>query len=137
MKIRSYKELSKLKTFEERYNYLKLDGVVGSATFGFDRYLNQALYTSRKWLRTRDKVILRDEGCDLGIDGFELYDSIIVHHINPLTVEEIENNDPKIYDLNNLICVSLRTHNAIHYPVKDFKPLRLVERTPGDTCPWR
>lgn len=136
MKIRTYSELSKLKTFEERYQYLKLTGKVGESTFGFDRYLNQMLYNSPRWRRTRDKVIVRDNGCDLGVEGYEINDKIIVHHMNPITVEDIEEDRDWIYDLNFLISSSDRTHKAIHYSDEGLLPQLPIDRKPGDTCPW-
>lgn len=136
MMIKSYRELAKLKTFDERFTYLKLSGVVGASTFGYDRYLNQKLYNSRRWLMTRDQVIIRDEGCDLGIPGHELYSRIIVHHINPITVEDIENDSLILYDLNNLISTSSNTHNAIHFSDEALLPKTLIERKRNDTCPW-
>lgn len=135
-KIRTYSELSKLKTFRARFDYLQLRGRVGEQTFGFDRYLNQVLYRSKRWLSTRDEVIVRDDGCDLGVLGFEIFDKVIVHHLNPLTIEDIEDYNETIFDLNNLICTSHRTHMAIHYGDKSLLPKPLVERRPGDTTLW-
>ena len=112
---RSYKELIRFKTFEERYNYLKLIGSVGQSTFGFDRYLNQALYNSEKWRKVRREVIIRDNGFDLGINDMPISSKIIIHHMNPITEEDILNQNEEIFDPNYLICVSERTHNAIHY----------------------
>lgn len=137
MIIRTYSELSKLKSFEERYRYLKLAGVVGKSTFGFDRYLNQMLYNSERWKRTRDKVIIRDNGCDLGVEGYEINDKIIVHHVNPITIEDIEEARDWIFDPEFLICTSDRTHKAIHYSDEGLLPQLPIERRPGDTCPWR
>ena len=136
MKIKSYRELSRLNTFIERFEYLKLSGSVGASTFGYDRYLNQKLYTSRKWLQIRDQVILRDNGCDLGIEGYELYDKIIIHHINPITIDDIENDNPILFDLNNLISTSHNTHNAIHYGDVNLIPKGPIQRRKNDTCPW-
>lgn len=136
--IKTYSELSKLKTFEDRFNYLKLDGVVGKDKFGFDRYLNQFLYhNSTDWKATRRKVIIRDNGCDLGLYGYEIYDRIIVHHINPITVEDLLNRNPIIFDLDNLICVTHRTHNAIHYGNDSILVTTPIERSKNDTCPWK
>jgi hypothetical protein len=135
-KIRTYSELSKLKTFRARFDYLQLRGRVGEQTFGFDRYLNQVLYRSKRWLSTRDEVIVRDDGCDLGVLGFEIFDKVIVHHLNPLTIEDIEDYNETIFDLNNLICTSHRTHMAIHYGDESLLPKPLVERRPGDTTLW-
>lgn len=137
MKIRCYKELSRLKTFEERYKYLKLSGVVGEATFGYDRYLNQVLYNSPRWRKVRDIVIVRDNGCDLGADGYEINDKVIVHHMNPITVEDIEEENDDIFNPEFLISTSDRTHKAIHYSDESLLPQTPIERRPGDTCPWR
>jgi len=138
MKKRTYSELSKLKSFEDRYEYLKLDGSVGEETFGFDRYLNQALYSSKEWKQLKNKILIRDEGCDLGVQGNKINKKAIIHHMNPITKEQIENRDPEIFDPENLITVSHSTHNAIHYGDKELlvrqKP---VERKQGDTIPWR
>lgn len=136
MKMKNYTDLSKLKTYKERLEYLQLKGTVGIDTFGFDRYLNQALYTSRKWKSVRDKVIVRDNGCDLGIEGYEIFSKPIIHHMNPITQEQIEKRDPIIFDPEFLITVTHQTHNAIHYgtEVSDRCP---IERTEGDTTLWR
>lgn len=124
-----------LKTFQERYNYLRLDGDVGIETFGFDRYVNQNLYRSPEWKSIRREVIIRDQGCDLAMFGYTLYGRLIVHHINPLTLEQIENRDPAVFDMNNLVLTCIDTHNAIHYgEVRDFSGP--IERMPNDTCPW-
>lgn len=136
MKIRTYSELSRLETFEERFDYLKLNGRVGAETFGFDRYLNQIFYQSPKWRRARDKVIIRDNGCDLGIEGHEIYDSIIVHHMNPITLEDIEMEREEIFNPEYLICTTKLTHNAIHYGDKNLLPKLPIERKPGDTKLW-
>lgn len=135
--IRRYSELISYDNFLDRYNYLKLKGQVGLDTFGLDRYLNQTLYRSYKWRKTRDEVLIRDNGCDLGIDGYDISGKIIVHHMNPLTLEQIEDDDPIIYDPEFLICVSHITHNAIHYGDESLLPKLPVERVPYDTCPWR
>ena len=137
MMIRRYSELISYNNFLDRYNYLKLKGQVGLDTFGLDRYLNQTLYRSYKWRKTRDEVLIRDNGCDLGIDGYDISGKIIVHHMNPLTLEQIEDDDPIIYDPEFLICVSHITHNAIHYGDESLLPRLPVERVPYDTCPWR
>ena len=137
MMIRRYSELISYDNFLDRYNYLKLKGQVGLDTFGLDRYLNQTLYRSYKWRKTRDEVLIRDNGCDLGIDGYDISGKIIVHHMNPLTLEQIEDDDPIIYDPEFLICVSHITHNAIHYGDESLLPKLPVERVPYDTCPWR
>lgn len=137
MIIRRYSELIQLPTFEERYRYLRLQGVVGRETFGFDRYLNQVLYKSDKWKDVRDHVIIRDNGCDLGVEGFEIPKSIIVHHMNPITIEELEREDPCIFDPEFLISVSHNTHNAIHYGDANLLVTGPIERKRNDTCPWR
>lgn len=136
---RSYKELSRLKSFKEKFEYLRLQGQVGKDTFGFDRYLNQALYSSQEWKRFRRNVIIRDNGCDLGDPDREIQgeDRIIIHHINPLTVEDLEKRNPAIFDMNNVICVSYLTHQAIHYGDESLLPQEPNERTPGDTIPWK
>lgn len=138
MMMKSYNELITIPTFEERFRYLKVYGVIGNQTFGYDRYLNQKLYnTSREWKRIRDKVILRDNGCDLGCEGFEIYGKIIIHHINPITVEDIVSRNPCVFDLNNLISTSHNTHNAIHYGDEKSLIVAPIERKQYDTCPWR
>lgn len=131
--VRSYSELIKLPTFEERYRYLRLAGMVGESTFGFDRYLNQALYRSHAWKKARDSVIVRDMGCDLGIEDRVITDRIIVHHMNPLVVDEVDERDEDIFNPEFLICVSSATHNAIHYgDEKLLTKSNIVERRPGD-----
>jgi len=138
MTKRTYSDLSKLKSFEERFDYLKLDGAVGEETFGFDRYLNQALYSSKEWKHVKNQVIIRDEGCDLGISGNKINRKAIIHHMNPITREQIENRDPEIFNPEYLITVSHSTHNAIHYGDKDLLARQApVERKQGDTVPWR
>ena len=135
---RSYSELIRLPTFEERYEYLKLGGKVGEETFGHDRYLNQEFYKrDNKWLEVRDEVILRDHGYDLGIEGRDIFARVLVHHINPVTKEQILNRDPAIYDPENLICTTKRTHDAIHYGSKDLLLKDPITRTKNDTCPWK
>lgn len=135
---RSYSEMSTYSSFEERFNYLKLDGTVGDVTFGWDRYLNQALYTSDDWRAVRNKVILRDEGCDLGCPNRRLSGSVIIHHINPISREDILNRNPIIFDLDNLVTTCLNTHNAIHYgDINLLDKDIVIERTPFDTCPWK
>lgn len=113
--IRTYSELITLPTFEERYRYLKLDGKIGDTTFGFQRWLNQEFYHSGEWLSFRDKVIIRDDGCDLGVPGYEIFGSVLIHHLNPITYEDILNRNPCVFDFENVICTRLNTHNAIHY----------------------
>lgn len=121
---------------EERFEYLKLSGKVGAATFGGDRYLNQAFYRSQKWRLFRNKIILRDEGCDMGLEGYPIAKGIIVHHLNPLTIDDIENERGCVFDPENVICVSHYTHEAIHYGDKSLIPSLPKERTPGDTRLW-
>lgn len=134
--MKSYTELSKLKTFKERFDYLNLNGRVGSDTFGYDRYLNQALYKSPEWKKVRNQVITRDNGCDLGIDGMQINSKVLIHHMNSITPEQIENRDPMIFDPDNLITVSHKTHNAIHYGSFDLLPKKSIERKQGDTKLW-
>lgn len=134
---KSYSELIKLSTFEERFNYLKLGGFVGYDTFGSDRYLNQDLYNSRLWRNLRNNIIARDGGFDMALKGF-VADKIVIHHINPITVDDFENDSPNIWDPENLICVDRLTHNAIHYgDINLIKPVGITIRTPNDTIPWR
>lgn len=137
MIVRSYKELSRLKTFEERYEYLKLDGVVGEDTFGFDRYLNQIFYRSQRWKKVRNLVILRDNACDLGMEGYEIHGRILIHHMNPITIEDIENESDFLMNPEYLISVTHMTHNAIHYGDSNLLATMPIERTKYDTCPWR
>ena len=135
--IRTYRKLSRIKSFEERYLYLQLGGVIGETTFGFDRVLNQVLYHSDKWKRTRDEIIIRDDGCDLGIEDYPIDHIILVHHMNSITLEDIEMERDILFDPDNLICTSRRTHNAIHYGDINLLPKPLIERRRFDTCPWR
>lgn len=135
-RTKTFRELSKLKTFKERFEYLRLNGVVGQTTFGYDRNLNQLLYGSSRWKKTRDGIIIRDGGCDLGIDDFTIYDLILIHHICPITIEDIELERDNIYDPENLICTSFNTHNAIHYGDESLLPKPPIERRRNDTCPW-
>lgn len=137
MKIKTYSELIRIPTFEERYRYLKLDGRVGLATFGYERILNQALYTSDRWRASRDIVIDRDDGCDLGVKGYKIHSGLLIHHMNPITIEDIEEDRDHIYDPEFLITTVLRTHNAIHYGTEHQIAQRPIERRPNDTCPWR
>ena len=138
MKIRTYEELSKLKTFEERYEYLKLDGSVGEETFGFDRYLNQKFYKyDPDWKKVRDEVIFRDNGCDLGIEGREINGLILVHHMNPITKDDILNRSEYLLNPNYLITTIKSTHDAIHYGSSDLLMKDPVVRTKNDTCPWK
>ena len=135
--IRTYSELCQLSTFEERFDYLRLNGSVGKDTFGFDRYLNQQFYRSSEWKRIRDRVILRDNGCDLGVEGYEIRGRILIHHINPISVEDIHTMSDLLMNPEYLICVSHRTHNAIHYGDESLIITAPIERTQNDTCPWR
>lgn len=151
--IRHYRDLTRLKTFEERYEYLRLSNIVGQATFGFDRYLNQMLYTSSKWKRTRDNIIIRDNACDLGVEGYEIGDnllygitskdkpkvrvSIIIHHMNPITVDDVEEDRDILYDPEFLISTTLNTHNAIHFGDKSLLYKLPIDRKRNDTCPWK
>jgi tetrahydromethanopterin S-methyltransferase subunit F len=137
MTIRRYSELRALSTFEDRFDYLKLHGGVGRSTFGFDRYINQQFYTSREWRDVRSKVIARDQGLDLGIPGFEIFDKIIIHHMNPMTVEDIETGIEDILNPQFLITTSHETHNAIHFGDRSQLRQPLVERRPGDTRLWQ
>ena len=134
---KSYSELCRLQTFEERYEYLRLGGAVGRETFGYDRYLNQALYQSRDWKRVRDQVIVRDDGCDLGIPDRRIYGRVVIHHINTINLEDIERRSEYIFDLDNLICTSHDTHNAIHFGDASLLVRLPPERRKGDTCPWK
>ena len=135
--IRTYSELSKLKTFEDRFEYLKLTGIVGKETFGYDRYINQILYNSIEWKRLRKKVILRDKGCNLGVEGYDLYGKIIVHHMNPITVDDIVNHSKYVFDPEFLISTNDTTHNSIHYGTDEKPDVTPIERTLNDTCPWK
>lgn len=137
MIIKTYSELITIPTFIERFEYLKIGGAVGAATFGHDRYLNQILYNSEEWKRFRREIIIRDNACDLACEDYEIPKYVIVHHINPITVEDVINRNPMIFDPENVVCTSLRTHNAIHYGDKDLLITEPIIRTPNDTCPWR
>lgn len=135
--MKTYSELILLPTFKERFEYLKLSGAVGKDTFGFDRYLNQQFYRTSEWKRVRDAVIIRDNGCDLGVEGYEIHDRIIIHHMNPITANDIIKHSDWILDPNQLICTSFRTHNAIHYGDISLIDKQPTIRKPNDTCPWR
>lgn len=137
MNLRTYTELSKLKTFEERFEYLRLDGNVGEETFGCDRWLNQVFYKSREWKALRHKVIARDYGCDLGVEGYDIYGKIIVHHMNPITANDIQNRSDILLNPEYLICTSHNTHQAISYGDKYLLIMEPVIRRKNDTCPWR
>lgn len=135
--IRTYSELITIPTFEERYKYLRLGGRVGEDTFGFDRYLNQLFYKSDDWLRMRNEIIVRDNGCDLGIPGREIYGRILIHHMNPIYVDDILNRSEYLLNPEYLICTVKRTHDAIHYGSEDSLLTIPRERTRNDTCPWK
>lgn len=135
--IRTYTELIKLKTYKERFEYLKLDGVLGSATFGENRYVNQQFYRSERWRRIRRKVILRDKGCDLGVEGYEINKGIIIHHMNPVMLSDIIDETDILLNPEYLICCSHDTHNAIHYGNIDNVPDLFAIRAPNDQIPWR
>lgn len=137
MIIKTYSELIKLKTFEERYEYLRLGGIVGKETFGFDRYLNQTFYKTDEWLSIRDHVIVRDNGCDLGIEGREIHSRILVHHMNPITKEDILSRSEYLLNPEYLICTIKSTHDAIHYGDESLLIKMPVERRKNDTCPWK
>lgn len=134
--VRTYTELRRLKTLEDRFKYLALHGQVGDITFGYDRWINQDFYRSPEWRNIRHYVIARDNGCDLGVEGYDIYDKIYIHHMNPMNVEDIVEGDPKILDPEFLIVVTHKTHNAIHYGNEGLLPRQLVERKPGDTKLW-
>lgn len=137
MSIKCYSELRRLKSFEDRYNYLRLRGKVGQETFGFDRVFNQMFYTSPEWKRVRNIVIARDNGCDLGVEGHEIYGKAIIHHMNPITLEDIESNSEFLMNPEYLITTILSTHNAIHYGDESLIMKSPVVRTKFDTCPWK
>lgn len=134
--IRCYSDLRRLHSFEDRFSYLSLPGEVGQPTFGFDRWINQNFYTSREWRRVRNHVIARDNGCDLGVDGFEIYGNLLVHHMNPILPEDITNRADSILNPEFLITTTQRTHNAIHFGDERLLRKPYVERRPGDTRPW-
>ena len=133
---RSYDEMIKLPTFKQRYEYLKLAGRVGESTFGEARHVNQSFYRSQRWRATRDKVIIRDNACDLSFDGYSINDMVIVHHMNPITLEELENDSDSLYDPRYLVCCTDATHRAIHYGDENQLVSAPVERVPGDTRLW-
>lgn len=134
---RTYSELIKIKNFEDRFKYLSLVGTVGQITFGGHRYLNQILYQTEKWKSTRREVILRDNGCDLAHSDYVIYGSVYIHHMNPITIEDILQERPCVFDLENLISTTFRTHNAIHYGSEDLLSKLPVDRKKNDTCLWR
>lgn len=137
MKIRTYTELARIDDYRERFQYLQLRGEVGASTFGWERYLNQAFYKTKRWRRARDLVIMRDEGCDLGHPDYQILDRIIIHHMNPITLEDIEEERDEVFDPEFLICTAPMTHNAIHYGDTRLLIQLPEERRPMDTCPWR
>lgn len=134
--IRTYSELVQFETFLERFEYLSLKSQVGHATFGFDRWMNQQFYTSKEWRSLREKAIIRDEGCDLGVEGYEIHDRLIVHHMNPLDISDIAHGTRNALDLEYLICVSHDTHNAIHFGDSSLLKKPYTPRRPGDTKLW-
>lgn len=134
--LRSYSELRKIQSFEDRYEYLRIKGSVGRSTFGHDRYLNQRFYSSLQWAQLRDQIILRDNGCDLGVSGFEIYHRILIHHMNPIESDAIINAEEHILDPEFLICTTHKTHNAIHYGDSSQLLVLPKERRRGDTKLW-
>lgn len=137
MRIKTYSELIALPTFEDRFEYLQLKGIVGQETFGFDRYLNQILYNSKEWKHLRNEIVVRDNGCDLALEGFEIHGRILIHHINPITIDDVIKRREMVFDPENLICVTHNTHNAIHYGDKSLLITGPIERRANDTCPWK
>ena len=137
MSIKTYSELITIPTFEERFEYLQLKGSVGKDTFGYDRHLNQVLYRSPEWKRLRNQIIIRDCGCDLACEGYDIHSKVLIHHLNPITVEDVLTRSRKVFDPDNLVCVSHSTHNAIHYGDVDLLVTGPIIRTKNDTCPWR
>ena len=137
MSIRTYSELILLPTFEERFKYLQLNGRVGDDTFGFDRYINQKFYRSAEWKRIRDQIIIRDNGCNLALEGYEIYGRILIHHMNPITVKDVELSTEYLMNPEYLICVTHNTHNAIHYGDEKLINKGPIVRTKNDTCPWK
>lgn len=136
--FRTYEELITFPTFEERFNYLRIKGKVGEETFGYDRYVNQMFYRSKEWKRIRDIVILRDNGCDLGVEGYDIYDKVLIHHMNPIQLDDIKNTSKNLMDPRYLISVSFNTHQAIHYGTALGDLITMPhERRPNDTCPWK
>lgn len=135
-RIRTYQELRRLETFRERFKYLALSGRVGDSTFGFDRWMNQRFYTSKQWRDLREFVIVRDNGCDLGVEGYEIHERLVIHHMNPMTVGDIREGRPDILEPEYLITTTHTTHNAIHYGDENQLPRQLTVRTAGDTKLW-
>lgn len=136
MKIRTYSELSLLTTFEERFRYLRLNGMVGKDTFGFGRFINQEFYRSREWKSVRDFVIMRDDGCDLGVAGKDIYGKVLIHHMNPILPRDIETGSDFLFNPEYLITTTHHTHNAIHYGDETLLSTDPIERKQNDTCPW-
>lgn len=137
MTSKTYSELIAIPSYEDRFRYLQLQGAVGKDTFGYDRYLNQVLYNSQEWKRFRNEIIIRDNGCDLAFEGYDIHGRILVHHINPITVDDVVNRNPLVFDPENVICVTHNTHNAIHYGDESLLITAPIERTRHDTCPWK
>lgn len=137
MNIKRYSELILLPTFEERYKYLQLNGIIGDETFGFDRYINQMFYRSQEWKQVRDYVIVRDNGCDLGVEGHEIRGKILIHHMNPIGIKDIQQVNKFLLDPEYLITTMLSTHNAIHYGDESLLVTDPIERSKNDTCPWK
>lgn len=134
---KSYRELLSIDSFDDRLEYLKCGSVIGHPTFGGHRYLNQMLYHSDKWKKTRNDIIIRDEGCDMAHSDYPLFGDIIIHHINPINVDDIVNRSSCVFDPNNLVCVGFSTHNMIHFGIGTHSPSGLITRKPNDTCPWK
>lgn len=137
MNTKTYSELITIPTFEERFEYLRLKGSVGKDTFGYDRYLNQILYNSPEWKKLRNQIVIRDNGCDLACEGYDIYSHILIHHLNPITVDDVVARSRKVFDPDNLVCVTHNTHNAIHYGDASLLVTGPIVRTKNDTCPWR
>lgn len=137
MIIRTYSELSQFKTFEDRYNYLRLEGIVCKETFGFDRYINQIFYKSKEWQSVRDFVIIRDNGCDLGVEDYEIHGRILIHHMNPISKKDLEEKRDYLLNPEYLIATTHSTHNAIHYGDSNLLSRNPVVRIKNDTCPWK
>lgn len=135
--IRTYSEMKKLNSFEERFEYLKLSGNVGDDTFGFDRYLNQRFYNSKLWKKVRDEIIVRDNGCEFGIDSEPIYGNIIIHHMNPIRIDDVLNVTEYLTNPEYLVCVSDKTHKALHYSKLDKASRKPIQRSKNDTCPWK
>lgn len=135
--LRTYSELITLPTFKERFQYLQLSGSVGANTFGYDRYLNQLFYRSPEWKQLRDEIIIRDNGCDLAMDGYDIYGRIIIHHLNPLVKDDILNRSEYLLNPEFLVCTTHNTHNAIHYGDESLLITEPIVRSRNDTCPWK